>query len=969
MAHSSLNDAAVALLEAGRAREAASAFRRAIQLAPNRHDAAAAYFNLGIAFKDQSRHFDSVVAYLEALTLRPAFPQAHFNLARSFQILADDPSPHGLLRHHARRRDALLRAARHFATAAAASPSRPDGSRGLEEVLTQLGEPARASAAYAAFLRASPREGVPPRRGVPCARLRQVLSQRREEASGEAEAPPPRSICRPRTRADAAAAARFAARGYAVLPPPLEAEALAYVAEHYAARLREGSGGGRESFYREERSARDREYDSILAKDRWALDNDELGLFLAERLAPLVRSYTGVCVKPAFVKAAWYEAGAKLPLHRDQVLNLFSISLILSSTPAGAASSAWPLHLIGPPNADGTPNHEVNLTAPVGGALLFRGRDFVHERPCCLGGGESSLVLLLHYVPHAWPEVACTLRLDPKAVDGLRHECTPRPPAAACAPPPGDDDACPEAEGGEAEDERGRWRCDPQAHAWLGPLHEEEAGGEGASSAAASVAAAAGPRGRFLLYSPCVASPREAGYCLGQWNNQLFQLHHALAVARALQRTLVVPPFVWMATQDGEQRWYAASHFLDLCVLRRRQPIIELADFSAMVSNASNGFLSHFLYPPYLLDGRDPTAFQGNFFRRHGLRFLQPRRMSPFAEVVQATGGRGDEPYSEGEGLAYWRAVALLIGKQQGEHAELHAQLYPEWFSPVRQSDGQPGGGVAEGLGGEREAVGLEREAVGREKERSLVGRHSAELAQWRPIAGRHPELKGEPLLDPALLRAGVPDVLALDFAPSYNFHVDRFAFDKELRVVHRYTRFTPRLQQGAEEAARLTFGGAPYLAVHLRRDGYERYCHGASSGLSHYKWRRFGVHVSAEACFPSVSSVAAAVRAALQRHGLRRVLLATNSQDADELAKLQALVPFSRWQPAEMSRTHPEWIPSVELLLCARAKAFIGTLPSTWSASVLIQRDLLHLGRNTTSFFGGFSPDSLTGSEAQRST
>ena len=40
-------------------------------------------------------------------------------------------------------------------------------------------------------------------------------------------------------------------------------------------------------------------------------------------------------------------------------------------------------------------------------------------------------------------------------------------------------------------------------------------------------------------------------------------------------------------------------------------------------------------------------------------------------------------------------------------------------------------------------------------------------------------------------------------------------------------------------------------------------------------------------------------------------------------------------------------------MLLCARATAFVGTLPSTFSAHILVQRDLLGKRRNTTSFFG----------------
>lgn len=45
-----------------------------------------------------------------------------------------------------------------------------------------------------------------------------------------------------------------------------------------------------------------------------------------------------------------------------------------------------------------------------------------------------------------------------------------------------------------------------------------------------------------------------------------------------------------------------------------------------------------------------------------------------------------------------------------------------------------------------------------------------------------------------------------------------------------------------------------------------------------------------------------------------------------------------------------------VELLLCARAAIFVGTWPSTFSATIVAQRDARGLPRNTTAFFG-FAP------------
>ena len=933
---SDLNDAAIALLHSGRAVEAAAGFRAAIAASPS----AESHYNLGIALKDQHRHRESVVAYYAALALRPEFAECHFNAGRAFQMLSDDPGAGGALRNFTDRRDVLLRAARHFRASAAsdsAQRSAADSYRSLEEVLHQLGDAAGARAAYAAYVRRAPKDALRPRRRVACARVREALAQRAEERHGSDAPLPPRALCRAAAAPPPAAVESYRARGYAHLPAPLLApDALAYVAAHFTA---ERARGG---FYQDKPSAADREHDSILAKNRWALDNDALGLFVAQQLAPLVAAVSGIAVKPGFVKAAWYEEGAKLPPHRDQVQNLISISLVLSSTAGAVPSPRWPLRLVAAPPADGGPNPEANLTAAVGEGLIFDGRDFLHWRPCCLPAGEHALVLLLHYVATDFPEAACEARLAPDEPDMLRHECMLL-----------GDDGESDGDGGDGDDGEGggepnagdgvddwaldgeRRRCDARAEAWSGPMYEV---GLRDPSLAARRRAGGGTVGghlgavlngeRFLLYSPCVYG-RERDYCSGQFNNQLHLLTHAAAVAAAMRRTLVVPPFLWMEHQmASEQRWYPASHFLDLCTLRRRQPVIELDAFAAAVQNASAGLLSHYLYPPYIVPEDDDAAFNGRWFARFGLRFAHRRRMSPHSEARQATSGRSDDaPYAPGEGRRYWRAAALHLGRHQRELGRMHAK-----YDRLEYSGG--GGG----------SVAARRAA----EEEELNTRHLGELLQWGEIADAHPELAGEPL-DGAT--EGLPDVVAFDFAPSYSFRLERFDFDAELRGVQRALRFAPALERAADAAAAVLFGGERYVAAHLRRDGYEGYC--AGSGLGYYGGRRYGFAVAPEMCFPSVAAVAAALDGARRRHGARRVLLATNSRDANELAELRERVEYSRWTPPPTFGATPELVPAVELLLCARAAAFVGTVSSTFTATVVAQRDLRGEPRNATGFFG----------------
>ena len=66
---------------------------------------------------------------------------------------------------------------------------------------------------------------------------------------------------------------------------------------------------------------------------------------------------------------------------------------------------------------------------------------------------------------------------------------------------------------------------------------------------------------------------------------------------------------MWMARQDAAQQWFPASHFLDLCALRRHQPVIEHDAFVALAHEVSGGVISHYHYPPYLLDKDEQTAF------------------------------------------------------------------------------------------------------------------------------------------------------------------------------------------------------------------------------------------------------------------------------------------------------------------------------------------------------------------------
>ncbi|CAE7389348.1 O-fut1, partial [Symbiodinium natans] len=204
-------------------------------------------------------------------------------------------------------------------------------------------------------------------------------------------------------------------------------------------------------------------------------------------------------------------------------------------------------------------NHTIELFAPIGEGLVFRGREFLHRRPCCLGAGERSLVLLLHYVPADFPEFQCESMVNvsaAKADDLLLYQCQ------ALMPP------------------------DP------------------AGIGEASAPAPKPPRQRYLLYNPC-ATNFDPHYCQSQFNNQVVFFLHALSVAKGLGRRLVLPPFMWMEHQMAEsQRWFPFEHFFDLEHLKERFDVISLEEFLSLEDLAHPGGqkLWWYFYPPYLVE-------------------------------------------------------------------------------------------------------------------------------------------------------------------------------------------------------------------------------------------------------------------------------------------------------------------------------------------------------------------------------
>lgn len=642
-----------------------------------------------------------------------------------------------------------------------------------------------------------------------------------------------------------------------------------------------------------------------------------------------------------------------------------SVSIPVESSARGAASEHWPLVLMAAPEEGEAPaeNRMAELWTGVGGLLVFRGRDFVHWRDV-LGAGENSTNMLLHFVPEDFPQVHCQQLVgwearpqlgDALPAAGVKLAQLARPAAAK----PLIDHKCRSLSGAE-QGALVAWRRSSAVSAVLGgyaaeadewldksQLRRARIAVEGFAEVPAAEPPSAEPRvrTRYMLYSPCV-TVNDAAYCNQQFNNQIQQLQHALMVATALRRVLVLPPLLWMSHQEAEQQlWFPASHFLNVSRIAENFAVIEWSEFLALEGSKeeeggnSTVTIPYYFTPPYIIPRSEKVAYGGHFFRRNGVRWCSARRMSPHYEVKQATSGRGDSPFVVREGASYWRAAALLMPRH---NAEMRALLVGGGLLPAQ------GGAAATGPAADCE-----------ELEAELVNTHSNEILQWRSMGSQFPRLHPSEVdscsgaASQNSCECSPLDVVAFDFAPSHNYKLDGFDFDPVLQRVRDAIRFTDQLQAAARDLVRDLFGtsDARYGAIHLRRDGYEFFCFGR--GLQYYKGKRFGYQVTGDMCFPSIAQAAAFANRAAARHGVTALLVATNSRDPQELAELERALALPFRRAPELFAGAPEHLSMVEQLLCAQATFFMGNVASTFTATVVHERDVRGSARDTLYLWG----------------
>ncbi|CAE8586653.1 unnamed protein product, partial [Polarella glacialis] len=976
------NHAAVGFMDQHRYSEAEPELQHAVKLAPQKP---LLWYNLGTALIGLRRHKEAQVCLERALALDDSLSSAHFNLARIHMTLANSPGPLDLgdfLDSEARELQ-LRSALRHLNSsvdAFSSTKSREETFKSMEEAFYMLGDTANAWSAYRRLLELAPHEGLKARSHDGCVEILAWLEDRALELpplwsggespqDGELELAQvlypqlpaflPSELCvvfdaSVKNRSESANAhqdlhLRFEQQGFAQLTKgdiPWSDDAIAAFAAYLMAVHHAGG------FYRDSKE----DPRALLSAGRWSLDNDRLANFLAETLRPVAESAAGKALKLGFAKVALYEAGAELPPHHDQILNEVSVTLVLQSTEGQASGPHWPLVLrrLPKPMQSDLKSNATLLYAPTGEGLVFRGRDFLHSRPCCLPEGQHSLVLLLHYVEAAFPEFQCRTLVNVTAAtteELLQHQCVEVTAnmAQRYQYVPSSSNSSNTSSSKNDEDLN------------LGVYGKQAASSRSQDTNTSILTSTTTAPKQYLLYNPC-ATNMDPTYCQSQFNNQVVFFLHALSVAKCLGRTLVLPPFMWMEHQMAEQNWYPFERFFDLGQLKKRFDVIRLEDFLELhkLQHPGGRLLWWYYYPPYLVD-REPHAFKGLFFRRYmNLSFAMPKRMSPFWEVRMTASGRGQEPFGKGEGRSYWTAARLLLGQIRAESADFHAAIAAAPSS------------IAAWMG---LTSPLQPLSGGRE-EASLVNKQSIGLEQWKATTRTldiGQDLQPAENISRYEVEAGAVssgryaanvDVLVFDFAPSYNFRFDRFDFDWELRRNRRALRSSSALEDAAERAVAELFGGGSFVALHLRRDGYAEFCHAeelrAAAGGAKL---RFGFRSSRAACNPSEDELLRD----LLKSGLGLgpglvpgLFLATNSRDDEEILQLAGTVrahfgvEMRQLRDAVSARTlAPETVPIIELLIAARSSAFVGNAMSTFTMNIVMERDVRGLPRNSTIFNG----------------
>ena len=135
------------------------------------------------------------------------------------------------------------------------------------------------------------------------------------------------------------------------------------------------------------------------------------------------------------------------------------------------------------------------------------------------------------------------------------------------------------------------------------------------------------------------------------------------------------------------------------------------------------------------------------------------------------------------------------------------------------------------------------------------------------------------------------------------------------------YVRFEQSVYDTAADFVRASFDGEAFLAIHWRRTDF------------------LHVRRSHQWALQSAPMLIRHARALMREHGLRHVYLATDSEDASEIAEVQAALQPARYTGNKRTLLAKTVTANVEIAICAMANRFLGTRTSSFTLAITEER------------------------------
>lgn len=171
--------------------------------------------------------------------------------------------------------------------------------------------------------------------------------------------------------------------------------------------------------------------------------------------------------------------------------------------------------------------------------------------------------------------------------------------------------------------------------------------------------------------------------------------------------------------------------------------------------------------------------------------------------------------------------------------------------------------------------------------------------------------------------------------AIAFSDSVDQLQMSQSLPL-RPYVRYTAPVYDAATAFAATAFNGEPFISIHWRRTDF------------------LAVRRSHEWALQSAADVVAHARAAMRASGVRHVYLATDSDDAKEVAAVTTALNAQSY-PSWDSPNAPAPLltkamrANIEIATCALASRFLGTKTSSFTLAIMEERQAVYGHAATT--------------------